>query len=90
MLRVTTDATFKRSRIAPRGHAYDEENTYWLNGTRRCRACHRETEAKRQKGLHRAGTKLKLRWKADHEGPQTPPKGPGAVGRNGSALEAIL
>jgi hypothetical protein len=26
----------------PRGHAYDEANTYVKKGCRQCRACHRE------------------------------------------------
>lgn len=34
----------------PRGHAYDEANTYYnKNGHRSCRACHRERERERQR-----------------------------------------
>lgn len=30
------------------GHAFDEANTYWLNGNRNCRACHSAREATRR------------------------------------------
>lgn len=28
----------------PKGHPYDEANTYWLAGERSCRTCHRERQ----------------------------------------------
>ena len=31
----------------PQGHAYDEANTYVHRGRRYCRACHRESQARR-------------------------------------------
>lgn len=36
--------TTKRTHC-PRGHAYDEENTYWNRNHRYCRACNRERAA---------------------------------------------
>jgi len=32
----------------PQGHAYDEQNTGRINGTRYCRACHRDRAAKKR------------------------------------------
>ena len=31
----------------PQGHPWDEMNTYWYGGTRLCRACNRERQARR-------------------------------------------
>lgn len=37
-------------RHCPKGHAYDEANTYWSSkGTRTCRTCHRLAERTRQR-----------------------------------------
>ena len=32
-----------------RGHAYDDTNTYWLNGQRSCRACRRMRDRERRR-----------------------------------------
>lgn len=41
-LRVVSDRTHCR-----KGHPYDNENTYWFRGQRKCRACQREAEGRR-------------------------------------------
>ena len=38
----------------PAGHPYDLENTYWLNGYRSCRACHRIRQFARNRLLRAA------------------------------------
>lgn len=39
----TIPAINARKTHCPQGHPYDEVNTYWRNGWRACRACHRAT-----------------------------------------------
>lgn len=45
----------------PQGHPYDAENTSWQpNGCRRCRTCHREREAARQRAKRQQGRGTQL------------------------------
>jgi hypothetical protein len=44
-------AANSRKTHCPKGHPYDAKNTYWHNGGRECRACHREQERRRKERL---------------------------------------
>jgi hypothetical protein len=33
----------KKKKVCPKGHKYDDENTYLNKGKRYCKECHRET-----------------------------------------------
>lgn len=53
---VSPSAINARKTHCSKGHDYNEENTKYLRrGNRRCRICHRQSEARRQKLLKSGG-----------------------------------
>jgi hypothetical protein len=52
LLEGTWHAAERAKTHCPRGHAYDERNTYMLRGTRNCRACRRD-DARRRRAARR-------------------------------------
>ena len=49
-IHASFDSVNARKTHCPQGHPYDEENTYWFNGARQCRACRRINQAAKRNG----------------------------------------
>ena len=57
---IAPAAQYARRTHCAKGHPFDDENTGWHGGGRRCKTCHRDDERERQRAK-REGRTLRLR-----------------------------